>query len=193
MTPIPPRSRVHGSRCLTGACVVGAVLSVGLLGACERSGGAAPATPASSSPALQVRYVEAWLSPIERRLRAVGTTRAVDSVTVTAEVSGRVLRLGFADEALVDRGQLLAELDSGLSRAELGAALARKERLKIVFDRTEDAFRAGASNQTEVDNARTQFAEVVAEAERAQRVVEDHTIVAPFEGRVGRRDRKSVV
>ncbi|MBX3352798.1 MAG: efflux RND transporter periplasmic adaptor subunit [Phycisphaeraceae bacterium] len=154
---------------------------------CGPGGDAGAQRPPVSAPSLRVRYIEAWESPVELRLRAVGTTRAVDSVTVTSEVSGRVLRLGFTDESIVDRGQVLAELDAGLARAERDAAAARKERLRILYERTLEAFRAGASNQTEVDNARTQFAEVEAELERASRVVEDHTIVAPFQGRVGRR------
>ena len=62
-------------------------------------------------------------------------------------------------------GQVLAEIDLGVARAELDAVAARKDAC-IVHDRTLDAFRAGASNQTEVDNARTLLAEVEAERER---------------------------
>lgn len=181
-------TRRSQARSLARVCLCALLIaSSGSLVACGPGGDTGAQSSPSSAPALRVRYVEAWESPIELRLRAVGTTRAVDSVTVTSEVSGRVLRIGFTDESIVDRGQVLAELDAGLARAERDAAAARKERLRILYDRTLEAFRAGASNQTEVDNARTQFAEVEAELERAARVVEDHTIVAPFQGRVGRR------
>jgi membrane fusion protein (multidrug efflux system) len=134
-----------------------------------------------------VKFVEAWRSPIEVRVRAVGTTRAVDAVTVTSEVSARIMSIDFRDEEVVDRGQTLAQLDSSLARADLDAVKARMERLRLQHQRTIDAFLAGASNQSEVDNARTQLAEAQAEVDRAERVVEDHTLRAPFGGRVGRR------
>jgi membrane fusion protein (multidrug efflux system) len=131
--------------------------------------------------------VEAWLSPIEVRVRAVGTTRPVDSVVVTSEVSARVESLGFSDEEVVEAGRVLARLDASLASADLNAAKARMERLRLQHERTLDAFRAGASNQSEVDNARTQLAEAQADVERAERIVEDHVIRAAFAGRVGRR------
>ena len=172
-----------------------AVLCGALLGAlvacgsgCDRFGGEERSEAVvAAEPRAVVKYAEAWLSPIEIRVRSVGTTRAVDAVTVTSEVSGRIEAIGFRDEEVVDRGQVLAELDSALARADLNAMKARLERIRLQYQRTVDAFRAGASNQSEVDNARTQLAEAEAEVERGERIVEDHTVRAPFEGRVGRR------
>lgn len=174
-------------RRLAFCCALGALWFAAA--GCDRFGSesGSETTQAASEPTAVVRYVEAWSSPIDVRVRAVGTTRAVDAVTVTSEVSARVESLGFYDEAYVDRGQVLAQLDASLATADLQAATARMERLELQHRRTVDAFRAGASNQSEVDNARTQLAEAEAEVERARRVVEDHTIEAPFEGRVGRR------
>lgn len=170
------------------AAVAGAALSCA---ACDRfgdeGGAGAPTAGAPTEPSAIVKYVEAWLSPIEVRVRAVGTTRPVDQVVVTSEVSARVETLGFRDEEVVDRGQVLAELDDSLAEADLAAARARMERIRLQHQRTVEAFRAGASNQSEVDNARTQLAEAEAEVQRAERVVDDHTVRAPFEGRVGRR------
>jgi membrane fusion protein (multidrug efflux system) len=176
--------RVH--HLLAGAALLS--VPVALLPGCDGVRGEdAPAAAATDEPSAIVKYVEAWRSPIEVRVRAVGTTRAVDAVTVTSEVSARILSIDFRDEEVVDRGQVLARLDSSLARADLDAAKARMERLRLQHQRTLDAFRAGASNQSEVDNARTLLAEAEAEVERAERVVEDHTLRAPFEGRVGRR------
>lgn len=156
---------------------------------CDPNGGDAGtvASPAQVEPTAIVKYVEAWLSPIEVRVRSVGTTRPVDSVVVTSVVSARVESLGFSDEEVVEAGRVLARLDAALASADLNAAKARLERLRLQHERTVDAFRAGASNQSEVDNSRTLLAESQADVERAERVVADHVIKAAFAGRVGRR------
>lgn len=177
--------RLYRLAIASGVAAVCSLAPVGCdrLGEGPASGGEATAT----EPTAIVKYAESWLSPIEVRVRAVGTTRPVDSVVVTSEVSARIDSLGFRDEEVVERGRVLARLDAALAGADLAAAQARKERLRLQHQRTLDAFRAGASNQSEVDNARTELAEAEAAVERAQRVVDDHVIIAPFDGRVGRR------
>lgn len=180
-----PRQDRHPGVFSARAGLAAAVVALAGLPACRQVD--TPPAQARSEPTAVVRYVEAWPSPIEIRVRAVGTTRPVDAVTVTSEVAGRIAGLGFYDEEVVEQGRVLAQLDAALAMADLQAVTARRERLRLQFRRTVDAFNAGASNQSEVDNARTLLAEADAEVERAQRVVEDHTIVAPFEGRVGRR------
>lgn len=180
-------TRARSRRCGMALCA-GMTAAVALaLPGCDRFGDGSSAASAPAEPQAVVRYVDAWLSPIEVRVRAVGTTRPVDSVVVTSEVSARVESLGFSDEEVVEAGRVLARLDAALATADLNAAKARKERLRLQHERTIDAFRAGASNQSEVDNSRTQLAEAQADVERAERVVEDHVIRAAFAGRVGRR------
>lgn len=145
------------------------------------------ATPASAQGPVEVLVVEAWTSPIERRLRLVGSTRAVDAVSVTAEVTGTVSWIGFNDEDLVEGRQELVRLDDRRASADLRAAEARLERLKLRKERTLTAFERGAANPAELDDARTSVAEAEAERDRAKAVHEDHTIRAPFAGRVTRR------
>src|SRR5690606_3963108 len=90
-----------------------------LAAGCDRAGtgsegGAAAASANRAEPRASVKVAEAWLSPVEVRVRAVGTTRAVDSVVITSEVSARIVELGFRDEEVVERGRVLAKLDDSL-------------------------------------------------------------------------------
>ncbi len=147
----------------------------------------ANASPASAQGPVEVLVVEAWTSPIERKLRLVGSTRAVDAVTVTAEVTGTVSWIGFDDEAMVIENQELIKLDDRRASADLRAAEARLERLSLRLERTRTAFDRGAANPAELDDARTAVAEAEAERDRAEAVHQDHTIRAPFAGRVTRR------
>lgn len=169
-----------------GVIGICALLGVGQAGCREDENGAA-AAPASASGPAEVLGVEAWTSPIDRTLRLVGSTRAVDAVSVTAEVTGTVSWIGFSDEDLVKGKQELVRLDSRRASAELRAAEARLDRLKLRLERTQTAFERGAANPAELDDARTTVAEAEAERDRAQAVLEDHTIRAPFDGRVTRR------
>ncbi|MCC5787453.1 MAG: efflux RND transporter periplasmic adaptor subunit [Phycisphaerales bacterium] len=169
---------------MIGIC---AMLGLGLtLAGCGEEE-SATASPASAQGPVEVLVVEAWTSPIERRLRLVGSTRAVDAVTVTAEVTGTVAWIGFDDEAMVIKDQKLIELDDRRASADLRAAEARLERLSLRLDRTRTAFDRGAANPAELDDARTAVAEAEAERDRAEAVHQDHTIRAPFAGRVTRR------
>ncbi len=181
--PFPRYSKVWRPGVI-GIC---ALLGFGLaLGGCADDEGGA-ASPASAQSPVEVLVVEAWTSPIERTLRLVGSTRAVDAVSVTAEVTGTVSWIGFDDEAMVIANQELIELDDRRASADLRAAEARLERLSLRLERTRTAFERGAANPAELDDARTAVAEAEAERDRAKAVHEDHTIRAPFAGRVTRR------
>lgn len=171
------------------ACVLSLALALGLLGlvGCERP--AAPAAPAASAAptAVDVGVVQAWTSPVERTLQLVGSTRAVDTVSITAQATGTVSWIGFDDEALVEAGTLLVRLDDRRVAADTRASEARVERLKLRLERIENAFGLGAANSSELDDARTALAEATAELERNQAILSDYAIVAPFDGRITRR------
>lgn len=157
-------------------------------GGCGGSDGDGEASPAGgSSSATSVGVVEAWTETVDVRVRAVGTARSPESLTVTAEVSGTVHSLGFDHEEPVEAGQLLVQLDDRRARAELRAAQARLDRVERRVERLREAASAGAANVSELDDAESAFAEAEAEAELAKVIVDDHRITAPFDGTVGRR------
>lgn len=158
-----------------------------LAGCGENSGSEGSVTPTAAAAPVGVGVVEAWTSPVDRTVRLIGSTRAMDTVAVTAQVTGTVSWVGFEDEAFVEDGELLVRLDERRAAADLRAVEARLDRLTLRLDRTEEAFSRGAGNQTELDDARTAVAEAEAEAERARVVLSDHQVRAPFTGRVTRR------
>lgn len=156
------------------------------LGACSNDA-AESNDPAPEQSAVLVGIVEAWTSPVHQTLSLVGSTRAIDTVSVTAQVTGIVSWIGFDDEDIVEAGDLLVRLDDRRAAADLRAAHARRDRAQLRFERTESAFGRGAVNQAELDDARTALDEAEAESERAEAVLADHLIRAPFDGRVTRR------
>ena len=103
------------------------IAAVGLLGlaglslaACSNSGPGErdrPPPVVTAAPAQTARFVE--------RIEAVGTANANESVTVSAPVTERVVRLGFDDGDYVGRGQVLAVLAQAQEGAQLAEANAR--------------------------------------------------------------------
>ena len=148
----------------------------------------APAPAPAASEATPVRAVKAWTTPLDTTLRLVGTTRAVDTVRVTSEVSGVVGEVNFEDEQIVEAGTALVRLDDRRAAADLRAAEARVDRARLRLRRVEDAYERNAANISELDDARTDYREAEADRDRAAVIVENHVLRAPFDGRVARRN-----
>jgi membrane fusion protein (multidrug efflux system) len=161
------------------------VLSGGilLLAGCDRPQANDEATTVSASDApVEVQGVTAWTSPILETRRYIGSTRSVDSVEVTSQVSSKVAWIGFEDEDEVEQGQELLRLDQRRAEADLRSIEARLDRLRLNLKRIESAYEAGAANLTELDDIRAVVRETEAEADRVRVVLEDHVIKAPFTG-----------
>jgi multidrug efflux pump subunit AcrA (membrane-fusion protein) len=98
--------------------------------ACGRTGSAAVTTDGASPQAITVARVEAH--EVQRTIDVVGTLAAVEEVTVSSEVEGRVLRIAADLGDHVTAGQALVVLDPeklqyrlDQQRAALGRAMAR--------------------------------------------------------------------
>jgi membrane fusion protein, multidrug efflux system len=170
------------TRCLACAAVVLAGL---VLGACQ--GESAGGQGARSSNPPEVHTLAAITGDVESIAAAVGQIRAVESITLASEVAGLVRAIHFEEGALVEAGELLLELDDTRARAELASARAVHDRAARQLERFEQAARTAATNPTEVDAVRTDFAQAEAQYELARIRVDDHRIVAPFPGRMGLR------
>jgi membrane fusion protein (multidrug efflux system) len=123
----------------------------------------------------------------ESRLTAVGSLVAVQGVTLTAELTGKVVRIAFEPGTKVNAGDLLVQQDTSSEEAQLRAAeatveLARRnlERLKKLLDRLTIA-------QSQYDNTEAQYKEGVAQADIIRAAIAKKNIRAPFAGRLGIR------
>jgi RND family efflux transporter MFP subunit len=122
------------------------------------------------------------------RIEAVGTARAIRSVTLHPAATGEVVAVHFKANQPVATGQVLVELDR--RDAELALALAKvkvddAERLLNRYERTEGR---GAFTPSTIDSARTTLAAARIEQQRAAVALEDRSIEAPFAGFVGITD-----
>jgi membrane fusion protein (multidrug efflux system) len=150
-------------------------------------GAAAATAPRSGGgmPGVEVTTVKAVR--LQDDAQAVGTLRSRQSVTLKPEVSGRVVRIAFADGAQVKAGQLLVQLDDTLQRAELSQAQAQLSIARANLKRNQELVAENfvATRVVEESQANLQVAEaqVALATARMQRM----RITAPFNGTVGLR------
>ncbi|NJO38905.1 MAG: efflux transporter periplasmic adaptor subunit, partial [Rhizobiales bacterium] len=85
------------------------------------SDGADAATGGGRRPVL-VETVPAERTTLARKVEAVGTTRARQSVDIRPAASGRVIEILFSPGRLVEEGNALARLDATSEEADVAEA-----------------------------------------------------------------------
>ncbi len=182
--------------------------SVGLIA----TAGAGVATRVGHQAQPQVTTVKVARGELVQTISATGSLGAVTMVTVGSQVSGRISALGADFNDVVRKGQVLAELDPSLLRAEVeqaqasvASAEADVERLKVVRDaarttlkRTEALAEKQLVSALELETAQVSLKSSDAEIRSADasvararaglnqaRVNLDHTVItSPIDGTV---------
>jgi len=134
-------------------------------------------------------------------LNAVGTTRALNTVTVKAQVDGKLLEVNFKEGQDVKKGDVLARIDPVTYQAALDQAVAKKAQdeallanAKNDLERYEKLAATNAINKQQFDTQRALVAQYTAQVqsdtaaiESAQATLGYTTITAPIDGRTGIR------
>ena len=132
---------------------------------------------------------------------SVGTVRAFESITVTAKVAGIVNEIGFQEGQKVKAGDTLIQFDAAERRAEIdqtaaeaNRAIALRNEVSIKLERAQALSRTGAGTSAQVEDLTAQLkslegsiASAQAQRKGAEARLEELTIRAPFNGRVGSR------
>ncbi len=138
-------------------------------------------------PPETVTSTEVVSAEWETLLPAVGSLKAVQGMTVSAELDGRVTRIHFQSGTVVRKGTLLLEQDSSSERALLPGVVAASELAKGNLQRADNLLAEKIVSQVEYDNAVTKFRQAIAEADEIHATIAKKTIRAPFNGRLGIR------
>lgn len=134
-------------------------------------------------------------------LDAVGTIRALNTVTVSPQVDGKLLSVGFKEGDDVKKGDVLARIDPTIYEAQLNQAKAKKAQdeaqlanAKIDLERYERLAATNAVNRQQADTQRALVAQFTALVQSDQAAIENAhatlgytTIIAPIDGRTGIR------
>ena len=156
-----------------------------LLG-CSDSTGSAGARYGGQAAAVPVMTVPAQLTDLRETLTSVGTARALKSVSVYAETSGRVTAVAIGADAAVAKGDVLLQLDDRDETLAVELAtvkLADAERLVTRYTAVNE--RDANIPESQLDDARAAVDSARIALEQARVDLDRRRITAPFAGRVG--------
>lgn len=162
---------------IASACLV--------LAACtskEPAGRGAAGVPAIPVTTALVEPMQ-WVDTIE----AVGTTRARESITLTAKISDTVRKINFQDGQHVDAGDVLVELTSGQQVAALAEAQATFKDAERLMKRNNDLVSQGTVSRQVADTARATHDSAQARVAVLRAQLADRVVTAPFSGVLGLR------
>jgi membrane fusion protein, multidrug efflux system len=120
-------------------------------------------------------------------LRSVGTLSSDESVSIAAEVAGRIAELRFSEGEAVKAGDVLVKLDDQLAQAELRDVEAALTLAESNFKRASALSTTGAGTGRALDEARAALGSSRAAVELARVRLDKTEIRAPFNGVVGLR------
>jgi membrane fusion protein (multidrug efflux system) len=155
-------------------------------GAAGGTAGAAPGASFSARP-VGVIAVPVVADRIEFQVEALGTTRANESVDVTAKVVNQVTAVRFEEGQQVNRGQVLVELDGEQVRADLAAAEAALAESRSQYQRSRELYTTKVLSDSQIEQIEAAYKADEARVAAARARVNDTVIRAPFSGRVGLR------
>ena len=132
---------------------------------------------------------------------AVGTVQALNTVTVSAQVDGKILEIDFTDGQDVKKGDVLARIDPATYQAQYDQAVATKAKDEATLaNARNDLIRyqklamteAGSKQQADTQKAlvaqlEAQVAGDQAQIDNTKATLGYTTIVAPIDGRTGIR------
>jgi multidrug efflux system membrane fusion protein len=150
------------------------------------------------APVLAAR---ASVADVPVYLDAVGNTRALNTVTVRAQVAGQIVKVAFREGQDVKRGDVLAEIDPRTYQAQVDVTIAKKAQdeatlanARLDLDRYSRLAASNSGSKQQADTQRALVAQLEAQVQGDQAAIDNARtmlsytrIVAPIDGRTGLR------
>ncbi|MDL2404176.1 efflux RND transporter periplasmic adaptor subunit [Rhizobium calliandrae] len=132
----------------------------------------------------------------------VGSVKALNTVTVRAQVSGKVVEIDFEEGQDIKKGDVIARIDAAVYKAQLDQAVGKKAQdeallagAKRDLERFQRMVATASGTQQQVDTSTSLVAQYTAQLqsdqaaiESAQATLDYTTIKAPIDGRTGIRN-----
>jgi membrane fusion protein (multidrug efflux system) len=144
--------------------------------------GASAAPPATQVVTGRVAQLQ-WRDTIE----ALGTTRANESVTLTAKVSETVRKVAFESGDVVSVGDVLVDLSSGAQLAGLEEARAAYQEAERQLKRQQELADRQLVSVSQIDTQRAARDAALARMNVVRAALSDRVITAPCDGVLGLR------
>ena len=148
---------------------------------------AGSATGFAQGGPVPVILAQAKKSELVDRVEALGTLRANEQVTVTAQVTETITEIRFEDGQDVQKGDTLALMTSGEEAANLKEAEAMVREAREQLERAQPLAKRGVSSEATLSERRRDYETAEARLEAVKSRIADRRIEAPFSGVVGLR------
>jgi membrane fusion protein, multidrug efflux system len=139
------------------------------------------------NPPQTVSTITAATQPWQKRLEAVGSTRAEKGANLSSQVSGIVKAIHFQSGAKVEKGTLLVELEAADDIAHLQALKAAEALAQLNYDRSSHLLKTDVVSQQTADTDLATLKSDQAQVAQQQALIGYKSITAPFSGRLGIR------
>lgn len=154
------------------------ILGLGLC-ACSMSLGA------NNNAPIDVITATVQTENITQDVDTFGLLKAVNRVTISPEVTGKVSTIFFKDGQPVKEGTLILQLDNTQAKAALVSAEADLELSKRNLQRYQELSKYGGTTKQELDKARADVNAKDAIVQADLNMLQKYTLTAPFDGRLG--------
>lgn len=121
------------------------------------------------------------------QIEAIGTTRANESVDITAKVTETVSKVNFEDGMVVDKGRILVELTNAEETAQLSEAQATVDETALQYQRVQDLIRQNLASRVQLDEEKARHKTALARLDAILARLDDRLIRTPFAGVLGFR------
>jgi membrane fusion protein (multidrug efflux system) len=139
------------------------------------------------NPPQTVSTITAATQSWQKRLEAVGSTKAEKGAELSAQVPGIVKAIHFQSGAKVEKGTLLVELEAADDIAHLQALKATEALAQLNYDRDSRLLKTDAISQETADTDLATLKSNQAQVAQQDALVGYKSITAPFSGRLGIR------
>lgn len=165
--------------------VVAAIAVVIVLVKRNKNAAAAATAAAQHEPAWSVEAAAAGTRSYTKSSTAIGTVRALRSITLRNELPGTVHAVHLETGKVVDAGALLVELDVAVEEAQLRALQAEASLAGTMLGRMERALESQGASAADVDRARAERDMAAANVQRLEALIDQKRLRAPFRARTG--------
>ena len=142
----------------------------------------------ASRPQARVVALPVAFKPEVIRFEAVGTARALRSVTLYPASSGEVVEVNIEAGARVEEGQVLLRLDHRAERLAQRLAAVKVKTAEQLLARYDKTAGTGAVPENTIETARNALEEARIALAQANVALADRQVTAPFAGIVGLTD-----
>lgn len=138
--------------------------------------------PEKASPVTAVVVKPSEWTPV---INTTGLVRPNQGSMLSAQSAGTIKRILVKSGQTVKKGDVLVEFDNDVEVASLRAAEAQVPAARLTYQRYLRLIKSQSVSQTELDNAKANLDQLVANVNSLKATIERRKIVAPYDGVTG--------